>query len=146
MRVRTACCGPARSAQTPPPVLASVMERALFSITTIMHGYWVDIILVFVAYLLSSAIPLNVFHTKPWYLYGGGAWCCGAIREDSSLSLSLPLSDSLTSSLLSSLLSSTNPPPHTFLITRRNFSLSLFLSALSLSLYVSLGLRLCSFR
>ena len=53
------------------------------------------------------------------------------------LSLSPPLSDSLTSSLLSPLLSSTNPPPHTFLITRRNFSLSLSLCSLSLSMSLS---------
>lgn len=44
---------------------------------------------VFVAYLLSSAIPLNVYHTKPRYLYGEmGLRAVGIIAEDSSLSLS----------------------------------------------------------
>jgi hypothetical protein len=54
-----------------PPALAPIMKLTVMSTAIAIHGYWVCIFPVFVAHLLFSAIPLNVFHTKPWYLYWG---------------------------------------------------------------------------
>jgi hypothetical protein len=70
-----------------PPVLGRAIALTELGITFIMRGYWLCIILVFVAYLLSAAIPLNVFHTKRRYLCGGGGG--GAMEQYGKIPLSL---------------------------------------------------------